>query len=192
MGTEWPLYCSCASCAGNIANEDLDEDYGMDNGVGNANVRPNTAGAMMYNRASAAPVGAQPNAGWGYSRTGEAAPGMMKGGAGPMLVPGGGEYVDTLNSNRRPHTAHGARAGFPGPAPTAGISAGAYGVVDPSKQGLMYGEQDVSSGFCCHTCHFAIRVSVIFAPRRSLSRQKASNLSRHRCACVCRRKVIRS
>lgn len=132
-------------CLGNLNNEDLDEDFGMDNAAGNpANVRPNTAGAMLsgnYNRAAAGGA-VQTGSSWGYARSGDGAAVMMKGSSGPMLASGNMDYgTDNVNNNRRPHTAHGARAGFPTPGAGA-VPATSYGVADPNKQGMMYGEQE--------------------------------------------------
>jgi predicted Ser/Thr protein kinase len=85
-----------------LDDQDFDHGAGMQHGH-----RPNTAGGLMqsFNK-SAMPGGAQQGS-WGYPR--QTAP------------------EDPNNAARRPHTAHGARAGFPG-VPTPGApTAGMYG-----------------------------------------------------------------
>lgn len=110
---------------------DLDDDYldGGGNG-GGLGPRPNTAGAMLSGgyRGAQAGAGAQQAAGssWGYARAGAEAANpsalapMTKGASGPMAT-AGADYgpTDPIGS-RRPHTAHGARAGFPSTQPAAG------------------------------------------------------------------------
>lgn len=82
--------------------------------------------------------------------------GMTKGVSGPTLGQSGGNIenygTDGAQTNamgqRRPHTAHGGRAGFP--SSSAPIAGGVYGAAgDPSKQGAMYndGGEEVSSCF---------------------------------------------
>lgn len=115
-----------------LGTHDVAEDYEE---VPDANNRPNTAGAMMtgngYNRTSGQ---GQQNT-WGYSRNGD--PTMGKTGSGPL------EYGATDNTGgnsgqpRRPHTAHGARAGTgqpmytdaPGEDGDAHVVAGARGMM---------------------------------------------------------------
>lgn len=106
----------------NGEKDDLDEDFDqrpMD--------RPNTAGAMLtsgYNRSSSAAAAA------GGSNWGSGAPNGMK---------SGNDYAGVDGQARRPHTAHGARAGFP-TSSAAGYSAAPS---DPSKlSNGMYGEQE--------------------------------------------------
>jgi len=78
---------------------------------------------------------------------------MIKGVSGPTLGQSGGNIenygTDGGQTNamgqRRPHTAHGGRAGFP--SSSAPIAGGVYGAAgDPSKQGAMYndGGEEVS------------------------------------------------
>eukprot|EP00981_Chlorochromonas_danica_P004309 scaffold865_cov160-Ochromonas_danica.AAC.28 len=128
---------------GNLNNEDLDEDFGMEgNGGVPGPARPNTAGALLsnaYNR-TGAPGGAQPTGNnWGYSRGGEPTGVMMKGASGPMLSSNGGigDYggSDAMGNARRPHTAHGARAGFP-----------VGGPVGAAPTGMMYGAEQEEEG----------------------------------------------
>lgn len=114
------------------ANDDLDDDYDNMRGAGGAHDRPNTAGPTMgYNRS-------QPQANptsWGYSRDQQAMPagGVKDPRAGGAAMNGGGiaEYGGATNvdgQNRRPHTAHGARAGFPSSAVYNGAP------IDPKQQ----------------------------------------------------------
>lgn len=95
-----------------------EEEYGLDAA---GNTRPNTAGAG-YNR-PAAQAGAQ-GANWGYTRQGADAgqphqqmPGNAVGllkDPRQQLKTGGAVAVDYgPDGQRRPHTAHGARAGMP-------------------------------------------------------------------------------
>jgi len=96
---------------GSAAPDDLDVDYEMRNTPGND--RPNTAGAM-YNRGAAVPQQNQQT--WGYSRQDPNAAMMSKGGvSGPILGAGApvADYGTDNGAPRRPHTAHGGRAGFP-------------------------------------------------------------------------------
>mmetsp|Transcript_31961 Transcript_31961/g.53900 ORF Transcript_31961/g.53900 Transcript_31961/m.53900 type:complete len:498 (-) Transcript_31961:1137-2630(-) len=103
--------------------DDLDVDYEMQKGqVGAGDGRPNTAGAMLpggYGRSGAA----QASNSWGYSRQqdhagGASGAGMVKQNSGPVGSSGMADYgtdgapAATIGQ-RRPHTAHGARAGFP-------------------------------------------------------------------------------
>jgi hypothetical protein len=98
--------------------DDLDDDYGDARGGGHMD-RPNTAGAMLQRgTAGGAGGGGGGNGAWGYSRgnDGGVAGGKMNGGiaggAGGMGVDQYGTADNGPNA-RRPHTAHGARAGFP-------------------------------------------------------------------------------
>mmetsp|Transcript_2620 Transcript_2620/g.5761 ORF Transcript_2620/g.5761 Transcript_2620/m.5761 type:complete len:539 (-) Transcript_2620:542-2158(-) len=94
--------------------DDLDVDYEMHKIAGDG--RPNTAGPMMQGGYRGA-TGAQAGASWGYSRQD---PSMGAGGSAAMLKQSsagmlGGEYGGEapVTGQRRPHTAHGARAGVP-------------------------------------------------------------------------------
>jgi len=94
--------------AGDILGNDQDEldDYEM-GGQGNGG-RPNTAGALLQSNYGAVNRGQQGgvaavNPSWGYPRAG------ADNVAGSNAVASGSQ----LDPNRRPHTAHGARAGFP-------------------------------------------------------------------------------
>lgn len=135
---------------GNGAPDELDVDYEMHQTGGKD--RPNTAGAMLpggYSRgASSGAQGGQ--ASWGYSRQpvggdpSAGAGGMMKGVSGPIIGnPNSGtvEYSadgQPVMGQRRPHTAHGARAGFPSSSPQ--MAGAAYGP-DQMKPQLYDGEQ---------------------------------------------------
>lgn len=151
------------------APDELDVDYEMHQTGGKD--RPNTAGAMLpggYSRgASSGAQGAQ--ASWGYSRQpvggdpSTGAGGMMKGGAsGPLLGsanPGIGEYNadgQPAVGQRRPHTAHGGRAGFPSSSPQ--MAGAAYGS-DQLKPGMYDGEQ-VSFDVVFYTLLLAIYILV--------------------------------
>ncbi len=118
--------------------DDLDEDYGDPRGHMD---RPNTAGAMLpsYNRGAVQgmPQNANPGA-WGYSRQGDM---NVKPGTGGIADYGAG-VADGPNA-RRPHTAHGARAGFPSQSAGMGNGYPAASLSDP-KAAMMYGgEQEV-------------------------------------------------
>lgn len=128
---------------GNSAPDDLDVDYEMRQA---GNDRPNTAG-VLYNRGAGASGAQNQGATWGYSRqpVGDPSGGnvMGKGVSGPTLGNGGMDNYGTdggaqtnAMGQRRPHTAHGGRAGFP--SSSAPITSGYGG--DPSKQGTMYSE----------------------------------------------------
>jgi len=120
--------------AGDILGADQDDldEYEM-GGQGNGG-RPNTAGALLQSnygaavRGQAGAVGAAQAGSWGYPRaggdmTGAAAAGTNGGAAGQQ------------DPNRRPHTAHGARAGFP-----------ATGQVPQQGQGANYGGVALAEG----------------------------------------------
>ncbi len=103
--------------------DELDEDYGDPRS--HQLDRPNTAGAMLPSRQANNP------AAWGYPRQGEApkAGGIAEYGEGPNA--------------RRPHTAHGARAGFP----VQSNMAFPGGMNDP-KGGMIYADQEVAEVGC--------------------------------------------
>lgn len=101
--------------------DDLD-DQDYDGGAHVHGHRPNTAGALMqsYNKGPV-PAGAAAQNTWGYPR--QAAPGAP----------------EDPNAARRPHTAHGARAGFPG------VPGAPY---DPKAAGVYGAETEVSCAVC--------------------------------------------
>lgn len=125
-----------ADLLGGGEKDDLDYDYEPGGNMGDG--RPTTAGA--YGSRTAAN-----NAGtWGYSRQADGsgqAPGLMK-----TTSAGIADYGQDGGANgaaRRPHTAHGGRAGFPTQqmAPSAG-----YAMNDPKAMGYAE-QQDVSFFF---------------------------------------------
>ena len=143
------------------APDELDVDYEMHQTGGKD--RPNTAGAMLpggYSRgATNNAQGGQ--ASWGYSRQpvggdpSAGGAGMMKGVSGPILGNPNAGNVDysaegqPVVGQRRPHTAHGARAGFPSSSPQTQMAGAAYGG-DPMKPAL-YDQEQVRP---CSICSF--------------------------------------
>lgn len=129
---------------GHGEKDDLDEDFDH-RGMGD---RPTTAGAMMYGRSNGA-GGAGNGATWGYSRQqgteGNAqVPGLMKA-TSAGIADYGQDGSQPNNGTRRPHTAHGARAGFPAAQqPLAPGAGNAYAGLNDPKTGMPYNEQDVS------------------------------------------------
>lgn len=96
--------------------QDFDPDFDHNNVNMAHGHRPNTAGGLMqsYNKGVQGGVGMAPGqqaqGSWGYPRQSSGA-------------------EDPNNAARRPHTAHGARAGFPGVVPSAGGAAGVNGAM---------------------------------------------------------------
>lgn len=137
------------------ANDDLDDDYDNMRGAGNHDGRPNTAGpTMSYNRSGQQ---AQANtSSWGYARDQQPPMGKDPRAGGGAAGGGIAEYGGAggvADPNRRPHTAHGARAGFP----SSGVYNGAP--LDPKQQqqqqqqAAMY--NDVGEGeviYILHVC----------------------------------------
>lgn len=125
---------------GGVGHEELDEDY---NNAGNdrrVDQRPNTAGAMMsggFNRMAHPSQGSS----WGYSRqatdpTNANVNSNIKTGSSGIADYG----TDGPNSNRRPHTAHGARAGV---SSSQLAGAGMYGA-EAQKPSSLYPNGEVS------------------------------------------------
>lgn len=122
--------------------DDLDDDFEMRN-----HDRPNTANGMLpgYGRSGVAAGPPSNPATWGYSRqdtnaiTG--APGILK-----VNNAGGNEYGGDVGPNsRRPHTAHGARAGYPSQQPSS-LTGYANTMNDANKAAIMQGEAEVIIG----------------------------------------------
>lgn len=120
--------------------DDLDDDFDLRN-----HERPSTAGGMLpgYGRSAGVTAGPPSNpATWGYSRqdsnAGGNAAGIMKVGGGGMNDYGG----DTAPNARRPHTAHGGRAGYPTPQ-SSGLGGFSNGIGDGSKAALMQNDPEV-------------------------------------------------
>ena len=115
--------------------DDLDEDYDH---RGNMGDRPTTAGPTMQYGSRAG--GNNTGGTWGYSRQADGSgqvPALMK-----TTSAGIADYGQDGGANgaaRRPHTAHGARAGIPSQhmAPATG-----YAMNDPKA--MAYTDQDVS------------------------------------------------
>jgi len=122
--------------------DDLDDDYDM------RQDRPNTAGGVLpgYGRQGAATGPSSNPATWGYSRqdvnNASNGPGIMKVGGAGLNEYGGGE---TGPNARRPHTAHGGRAGYPTQQPTAIGGGYPNATSEATKAAMMHNEPEVSS-----------------------------------------------
>jgi hypothetical protein len=118
--------------------DDLDDDFEMRN-----HDRPNTASGMLpgYGRSGVAAGPPSNPATWGYSRQDtnamSGAPGILK-----VNNSGGNEYGGDAGPNsRRPHTAHGARAGYPSQQPS--LTGYSNTMNDANKAAIMQGEVEV-------------------------------------------------
>lgn len=159
------------------ANDDLDDDYDNMRGGGNHDGRPNTAGPTMYRSSAQGAGGGQANtSSWGYSRDQQAPGGAKDPRAGGGAMNGGGGIADYgggaggADPNRRPHTAHGARAGFP----SSGVYNGAP--LDPKQQqqqAAMYNEVEGEVGSLIVFCWIYLMVCI------GVWRSRCSGCSRH-------------